>query len=125
MYRVAASSEATLRRFYTTTPLTRQPVLSIASLLTARRTIQRITPTTTRTTAATLSRSIRTAPVFTAAPRTPLTSPAVRIQLSDYVKTRKVHNGFFHRKFTTETEAAATAEEEVSALAMWQLTAER
>ncbi|KAF9298565.1 mitochondrial escape protein 2 [Linnemannia elongata] len=112
MYRVAASSQATLRRFYTTTPLTRQRALAIASPLTTGRAFQRTVPTTTRT-AATITRSIRTAPVFTATTRTPLTAQAVRIQPSSFVKTKRVPDGFFRRKFTTETEAAAAAEEEL------------
>lgn len=124
MYRVAASSQATLRRFYTTTPLTRQRVLAIASPLTTGRAFQRTVPTITRT-AATITRSIRTAPVFTATTRTPLTAQAVRIQPSGFVKTKRVPDGFFRRKFTTETEAAAAAEEEVGTLTMYQLCAVR
>ena len=120
MYRVAASSQATLRRFYTAPPLTRQRVLAIASPLTTGRAFQQTVPTITRTAATTLTRSIRTAPVFTATTRTPLT---VRVQPSDFVKTKKVPDGFFRRKFTTETEAAATAEEEVGTLIMYQLCA--
>lgn len=112
MYRVAASSQATLRRFYTTTPLTRQSVLAIASPLTTGKTFQRAVPAT-RTAANIFTRSIRTASVFTAATRTPLSAQAVRIQPSGFVKTKRVPDGFFRRKFTTETEAAAAAEEEV------------
>lgn len=125
MYRVAASSQAILRRFYTATPLTSQRVLAITPPLTAGRTFQRTVPATTRTAATTFTRSIRTAPVFTATTRTPLTAQAVRVQPSSFVKTKRVPDGFFRRKFTAETEAAAAAEEEVGTLIMYQLRAVR
>ncbi|KAF9106445.1 mitochondrial escape protein 2 [Mortierella sp. GBA35] len=108
MYRVAASSEASLRRFYTVTPLTRQRVLAFASPLTGRA-IQR---TASIPTTATTTRSIRSAPIFAATTRaTPWSAAqAVPVQPSPLVKTNKVPNGFFRRKFTTEREAAAEEE---------------
>ncbi|KAF9921133.1 mitochondrial escape protein 2 [Linnemannia zychae] len=107
MYRVAASSKAPLRRLHIATPLSRQCALPLVSSLVAKESSQRsVLSTITR---AAFTRSIRTSPTSSTAP---LSIQATHVRPSEFIKTKKVPNGFFRRKFTTETEAVATVTEE-------------
>ncbi|KAG0366425.1 RNA12 protein-domain-containing protein [Gamsiella multidivaricata] len=102
MYRVAASSEATLRRFYTPGSSARHNFSSSP-----------LTSTYTRcfsaTTVPATPRGIRSA---LAIPRSYRSSnPTLVTQPNPFARTKKVPNTSLRRGFTTETEAAAAEEE--------------
>lgn len=113
MYRVAASSEACLRRFYTgTTAMATTTPTRLLGASTANPTIRAWRPYSTGSTAAVAAaRSIRSAPILQHRSYPASALPGLSTRPIPFARTSRVHGANVRRRFTSEAETIITEEE--------------